>query len=124
MKGVWLSLAAVDLSELRAIERNAPAKTGLGLLLGAVGAVIAAVLIWAVFFRKREDETARRYREHFLNSQETHPDSIAETAGNGQQSSSRRKRKRRREHRQRNPTLAETGGLPPLRDQVPSDDPP
>jgi hypothetical protein len=31
---------------------------------------------------------------------------------------SHRRRRRRREHRQRNPTLAETGGLPPIRSEI------
>jgi hypothetical protein len=31
----------------------------------------------------------------------------------------RRRRRRRREHRPRNPTLAETGGLPPIRTEAP-----
>jgi hypothetical protein len=35
--------------------------------------------------------------------------------------SDRRRRRRRREHRPRNPTLAETGGLPPVRNQPPRD---
>ncbi len=35
-----------------------------------------------------------------------------------------RKRRRRREHRPRNPTLAETGGLPPIRTERPPDGPP
>lgn len=33
------------------------------------------------------------------------------------------KRRRRRSHRRRNPTLAETGGLPPIRTQTPSSPP-
>jgi hypothetical protein len=79
-------------------------------------------LIWAIFIRKREDATARRYREHFSGSGDS-PSTTTEGASN--QRSSRRRKKRRREHRQRNPTLAETGGLPPIRDHMPSqEDPP
>ena len=44
-----------------------------------------------------------------------------EDIANAEPGSARRRkfRKRRREHRGRNPTLAETGGLPPVRDQEP-----
>jgi hypothetical protein len=122
VKGFFINLAAVDLNDLQALQRSTPAKTGMGMLLGAIGAVTAAVLIWAVFIRKREDETARRYREHFSRGGEPSP--AGASNGGVHASGSRRKRKRRREHRQRNPTLAETGGLPPIRDHMPTDDPP
>ena len=122
MKSVCLSVAAAELSDLRALQRTNPAKTGLGLVLGAISAVVAMVIIWAVFLRKRRDETARRYREHFIRSQEVQAESSGEGGSNG--ASSGRRKKRRREHRQRNPTLAETGGLPPVRNDLPTDDPP
>lgn len=122
MSSFWLWLAAADLSQLRALEKNGPAKTDVGVVLGAIGAVVVSVLLWAIFFRKRRDETAQRYREHFLSRQKPGPHAVDQS--NGSASGLRRKRKRRREHRQLNPTLAQTGGLPPLRNHVPTDDPP
>ena len=122
MNQLFHILAAADLSQLRSLQRTSPAKTGMGLLLGAIAAVVAIVLIWAIFIRKREDQTARRYREHFSRTSETGgPEKNGDSTP---ERSSRRRRKRRREHRQRNPTLAETGGLPPLRSNMPTDDPP
>ena len=118
MKQIFLTLAAADLNNLRSLQRTSPAKTGLGIVFGAIVTVVVAVLIWVIFFRKREDPSARRYREHFTRSAEIQSNSPEN------KESSRRRKKRRREHRQRNPTLAETGGLPPLRDSMPTDDPP
>jgi hypothetical protein len=118
VKQIFLTLAAADLDHLRSLQRTSPAKTGLGLVFGAIVTVVVVVLIWIIFFRKREDPSARRYREHFTRSSELQSNSAENRATSG------RRKKRRREHRQRNPTLAETGGLPPLRDSMPTDDPP
>ena len=58
-----------------------------GLLVLAVG------VIWAVFFRKSDNQKARGV--------------ISESKGSG-----RRRRRRHSKDRPRNPTLADTGGLP------------
>jgi hypothetical protein len=55
----------------------------------AIGSPIALIVIWAVFFRKRGTHRPRKHRRH------------------------------RHMRRQLNPTLAETGGLPPVRPQEP-----
>lgn len=56
--------------------------------------VLALGLVWAVFFRKSDRQKARGV--------------ITETKGSG-----RRRRRRSSKNRPRNPTLADTGGLPP-----------
>ncbi len=97
------------------------------LVFGAVVLVSTLALLWAVFFRRR-----RRHRHHHHHSH-SHPDSVpaasdpAPPAAQPQEADAapplhhRHKRRRRRhKERPRNPTLAETGGLPPVR----SDDPP
>jgi hypothetical protein len=85
-------------------------------IFGAVAIVTAAVVVWALFFRKR-----RRHHSHAHHH--PHESSAADPAGNGEASHShphgRRRRRRRRHHRPRNPTLAETGGLPPVRPERP-----
>src|SRR4051812_49655531 len=111
MRSLCLALAA-DMSELRALQRTSPARTGLGLVLAAISGVVAVVLVWALFFRKRRDETMRRYREHFSSA---NAKEVSSTAPDARPASSRRKKRRRRDRAQRNPTLAEKGGLPPLR---------
>jgi hypothetical protein len=77
---------------------------------GSVTALAVVALIWATCFRK----TKRRHRlEHRApngwgkNPKTEEPLLVVTTSS--------RRRKRRREHRPRNPTLAETGGMPPLR---------
>ena len=60
--------------------------------------VVTALLLWAVFFRK-----SPRYRKKGALL-----DGPAEESGEH-----RRRRRRRRDHRTRNPTRAQTGGLPP-----------
>jgi len=105
MRSLCFALA-VDMSELRTLQRTSPAKTGLGLVLAAISAVVAVVVLWAVFFRKRRDETMRRYREHFSSAnakERPFPSSLVtpkpDEGGSSEPivpSSSRRKKRRRR----------------------------
>lgn len=88
-------------------------------LYSILAGVSLLVLAWAFFFRSR-----RHHRSHHHHSR---PAAAARAsmppAQNGSGfsflSSKRHKRRRRRQHRPRNPTLAETGGLPPLRSERP-----
>ena len=64
-------------------------------------AVVALVVIWAVFLRR----TPRDPRDRVLTDE-------------SRSSEHRRRRHRRREHRPTNPTLAETGGLPPPKSEA------
>jgi hypothetical protein len=66
-----------------------------------VGSIILGLLVWAVFIRRRPKS---RKRGVILDDG---------TSSGGEESGKRRRRRRRREHRSRNPTRAETGGLPP-----------
>ena len=77
------------------------------LLIGAILFVAVVVVIWATAIRKPKGE--RRYKYHRVPRGETPPPS---------QSS---KRKRRSEP-PRNPTLAETRGLPPVRESQSTSD--
>jgi len=75
-----------------------PEWLGILALLGAVLLVMTGAIIWAVFFRKKEKPRSRRHRH---------------------------RRASRREHRPINPTLSQTGGLPPVRqEEKPFDQPP
>ena len=66
-----------------------------------VVSIILGLLVWAVFIRRRPKSRKRGV--------------ILEDGGasGGEESGRRRRRRRRRDHRTRNPTRAETGGLPP-----------
>ena len=74
--------------------------TGNRLLYLALGAVVVIVFLWAWFIRKPPRE--RRYKYHRIPRQQPTPPKSA-------------KRKRRSEPPM-NPTLAETRGLPPVRE--------
>ncbi len=63
--------------------------------------IVLGLLVWAVFIRRRPKN---RKRGIILDE---------ESSSGGDESGKRRRRRRRREHRSRNPTRAETGGLPP-----------
>lgn len=95
------------------------------ILLGAVGAVTALVLIWAVYFRKKPHRHGHHHHHHHHQPSADSPEPTEASMDSGSGVSDgkryRRKRRRRREHRPRNPTLAETGGLPPLRAERPPD---
>ena len=86
-------------------------------VFGALVLVILAVVLWAIYFRKppkRHHHHYHRKRSHGSvdsNGTEILDDSLSPKH--------QKKRKRRREHRPRNPTLAETGGLPPIRTEGP-----
>lgn len=87
--------------------------TDLLLLLGAVVVLSLLFVVWAVFIRKRKADDLDKWRTH-----KHHHDSSGDAnQGSGDR---RHRRRRRREHRPRNPTLAETGGLPPARIEPPS----
>ena len=74
-------------------------------------ALSALLFVWAFFIRKRPKNARGSL--------------VVERAGKGSQGdTARRRRKRKPEHPDnwgRNPTLGETGGLPPLRENSPDD---
>lgn len=116
-------------------------------VFGAVGLVVIALVIGTYFYVSRRNERkhhrrhrhrhthdegqTRRERSRPADADDEPPevdarsgaedgDEEVETSEPGESSSRRRKRRRRRrEHRPRNPTLAETGGLPPIRTEAP-----
>jgi hypothetical protein len=79
-------------------------------------------LTWAVFLRKRR---RRRHEHHHAPHHSSTPAEVAETPAKEDAPAPPEKRRHRRHsrhrHRPRNPTLAETGGLPPIRPEGPSD---
>jgi hypothetical protein len=83
------------------------------LIAVSVGVGIGVLLfIWAYFrYRKTDDDEGGH--------DSSEPAEPAENGDSGRRR--RRKRRRRREHRPRNPSLQQTGGLPPPRpdDQLP-----
>ena len=82
------------------------------ILLGAILLIVVAVLAGMLLLRRLKLQRSERHehsrRRHSHNRTAT---GVAEL----KQTIHEKPRHRRREHRPRNPTLAETGGLPPVR---------
>ena len=106
----------VLLAQLETVFNEKPSKSyssGLKEILLIIGVALAlsvALFIWAAFWRKRR-------RKH---SSSGHHHGEVQPGGNTEESPGKRRRRRHRKHshpdkRPRNPTLAETGGLPPPR---------
>ncbi len=82
---------------------------GVGILL------LVVLLVWALFLRKRPHSHSHSHSRHHRGIQ-------IEESGESDSDHARhlhrhRRKRRRRDHRMRNPTLAETGGLPPPRSE-------
>lgn len=91
----------------------------------ALGGIILLLVLWAIFIRKPRRHRHRHHHHHHPAhrwgldpdaTDEEDDDGDANGAEDEQDRGHRHsRRRRRREHRPRNPTLAETGGLPPIR---------
>jgi len=111
MKLVFTILAEAQPIELlnRPLNGMSSSMREVVILLAAVAAPILLFLVWAVFIRKRRKPLSG-WRAHSRSHSESSEGQSSEGPANGH-----RRRRRRREHRPRNPTLAEKGGLPPAR---------
>jgi len=90
------------------------------LLIIATGLALGLILlVWARHYVKRKKRRQHHDRKVVSHSLPTASDQDEEDPHHH----GRRRRKRRREHRPRNPTLAETGGLPTTKTE-PSSNPP
>ena len=98
------------------------------IVLGAILVVCIGALFWFRFARTQRSHRHRHHHHHaadpFPADSPPQPDPEAEStesfAGEEEDTDeeggrSSRRRRKRRDHRGRNPTLAETGGLPPPR---------
>jgi FtsZ-interacting cell division protein ZipA len=103
-------------TSLPRIKATGPALREWGILLGAILVIATIVILWIVFSGKSRRHAARR--DERRQRRRAFRRAAAEAEQRSEKSSGRR---RRRHHRPRNPTLAETGGLPPIRgdDQQP-----
>ncbi|MBC8097529.1 MAG: hypothetical protein H7Y43_17125 [Akkermansiaceae bacterium] len=84
--------------------------------LEALFLVIAIIFIWAAFIRRPGEKRPHHGNRHHWRSSKREKKETGEApdGGKGLFGSKRRHRKRRKD-RPANPTLAETGGLPPVR---------
>jgi hypothetical protein len=119
MERISFLLAQIDAGDglMPSLHKGGLSRSGLTVLLAACGIVTFVVLCWAIFIRKRPDDSSRRYTYPSRDSKGNNAQTISE-AKTG------RRGRRRRKRRSRNPTLAETGGLPPIRSDGYFEDPP
>ncbi len=89
------------------------------ILLGTLLLVVFSLLVWASLIRKRRHGHHRHHHHHGRSKGK--PNELRTPDGNepAQGTGTRHRRHRRREHRPLNPTLAMTGGLPPVRNPEP-----
>lgn len=120
MNTIPVFLAQVDSQDPLAWWRlSNPAFRERLIIFGAIGLVTLLLLVWAAFVR------SRRRRRHSHHHHHHHAQKPTEVPGASQNedvpapSEKRRRRHSRHRHRPRNPTLAETGGLPPIRQENP-----
>src|SRR5262245_1137951 len=120
MERISFFLAQIDASDslVPDLHKGGLSRSGLTVLLAACGIVTFFILCWAIFIRKRPDDSSRRYSYPSRDSKGNN----GENTGGGAQTG--RRGRRRRKRRSRNPTLAETGGLPPIRSDGYFEDPP
>lgn len=90
------------------------------LIISAALALLLLLLLWAKYLRNARPRKHRTGGQKVVRSV-TEPENEDETEEDSPEVRRRYKyRYKRRDHRVRNPTLAETGGLPPARTEQPS----
>jgi hypothetical protein len=121
ISAIPLLLANADTDEVVTAWRFMDPSTRGGLMIfGAIGLVTLLAVLWAVFLRKsrRRRHSHRHSHQHSPRPTESAEASNDEGDLSSPQGGSKWRRTRRR-RRSRNPTLAETGGLPPVRSEEP-----
>ena len=126
-----LMILLAELNSLNPLNPSVPIGKTTGLLFKDVLVIIATGLIltlililWARFSARKRKQ---RHRHHHHNREASPSVPSSDTLEEGDEEGElrpgrrrRRRRRRRRDHRSRNPTLAETGGLPPTKSEGPS----
>jgi len=87
------------------------------LILGLAMAVALALFVWAFFIRKRRpaDPRMKAIEPGPITEAEPEEESHHRHHRHGRHHRRHKKHRSQTRHRHRNPTLAETGGLPPVR---------
>jgi type VI protein secretion system component VasK len=123
MRAILLLLADADTDEVFDSWRLMDPSTRGGLIVfGAIGLVTLLALLWAIFLRKSGRRRHSHHHAHDHSARPTEaPEAPNEEGALSPPQNRRRWRRARHRHRSRNPTLAETGGLPPVRPEGPPD---
>ena len=91
------------------------------IVLGAIVLVALIVFFWVLSFRKSEK---RRHKHHHRHHRKSYREQFQKTTDGIKELIRQHRRRSHREHRPLNPTLAQTGGLPPLREEKEPPPPP
>jgi hypothetical protein len=116
MKKGWLTSVneRAEAAKAGANWHSGPVSYEWMIVLGATILVATALIVWAYFFRKRR---IRKVKYHYPHGDKS---KTRESGDQAERTEHRHRRRRhRRDHRPRNPTRAETGGLPPLHTETP-----
>ena len=84
------------------------------IVLGVIALVALIVFFWVLSFRK-DGKHRRKHHHHHHHHRKDHREQFKKNASGIKELIWRHRRRHHREHRPINPTLAQTGGLPPLR---------
>ncbi len=92
------------------------------LVVGSMALVTGLALLWAIFLRKRRRRRHAHHHSHRHTSASIEsPETPAADSSPAPPPKHRKWRRSHRRHRSRNPTRAETGGLPPVRSEGPAE---
>jgi hypothetical protein len=114
-------LALLADSVVHAIRRwTASQSTGIQntIFFGSIALIVFVVFAWAIVFRKQR----HRHHRHHHHQKRRYPEPVMNKSDEPRRGIffNRRKKRKRKERLRANPTLAETGGLPPPRDEPPT----
>ena len=118
MNAMPFLFADVEIQDVREQwEKVSPDRRETLILYGALSLVILLLLLWALFLRKKRRREHHRYpslrpKDKQTASQKT---DLSNPGAPGAPSEPRKGRRHRRRRRPLNPTLSQTGGLPPIR---------
>ncbi|HAV65410.1 MAG TPA: hypothetical protein DCY13_23920 [Verrucomicrobiales bacterium] len=110
---------AVTLAQVIPVDtpRLSPAWWDFLLVAGVIAGLTALIFIVAAMSRRQRSRKRKSRRgPEILKNTEEHLRQQSEVVEGGEAHRIEKRNRRRREHRPRNPTLAERGGLPPARD--------
>lgn len=121
MSALPILLADEETDAVFAAWRLANPATREGIIIfGALGLVTLLIVLWAIFLRKPRRRRRSHHHSHQRSSEPTvSPEASAEETAPAPPQKDLKRRRGRRRYRSRNPTLAETGGLPPIRPDIP-----
>jgi type VI protein secretion system component VasK len=119
-----IMLADDEMQEILGSWRLTDPGTIQGLIIfGAIGLVTLLILVWAIFFRKQRRRRSHHHSHHHSSEPAVAPEVPAAEPGPLPPETHHQRKRLRRRRRSRNPTLAETGGLPPIRPELPPETP-